>query len=64
MRPTQLTLEELAANVALAKAAPAMLAACKRVLRAIEWAETADRMEPEEQAALLRAVIDKAESRS
>lgn len=37
-----------------------LLAACKRVLRAIEWAKTSDRMTPEEQSEMLRAVVAKA----
>ena len=48
------------ANAALIAAAPDLLWACERVLRAIEWADTADRMESHEQAELLRAVVCKA----
>lgn len=37
-----------------------LLAACERVLRAIEWAETSDRMTDAEKADALRAAIEKA----
>jgi hypothetical protein len=40
--------------------APDLLAACQRVLRAIEWGTTADRMDSAEQAELLRAAIARA----
>ena len=48
----------------LADAAPEMLAALSRILRAIEWSETADRMTPEEQAGCARAAIAKAKDRT
>lgn len=38
----------------------ALITACTRVLRAIEWSVTEDRMTPEEQADELRAAIAKA----
>jgi hypothetical protein len=38
-------------------ATPTPLTTCKRILRAIEWSVTDDRMTPKEQAALLRAAI-------
>lgn len=38
-----------------------LVEACKRVLTAIEWSTTADRMESEEQAELLRAALALAE---
>lgn len=48
---------------ALFAAAPELRAACERVLRAIEWGVTDDRMSQQEQAELLKAVILKAEGR-
>lgn len=45
---------------ALIAAAPELLAACKRVLRAIVWTTTAERMTPTEQADVLREAILKA----
>lgn len=47
-------------NARLIAAAPALLAVCERILRAIEWSESADRMTSEEQAAVLRGVIEQA----
>ena len=38
-----------------------LLAACKRIMGAIEWAATSDRMPSGEQADVLRAAIAKAE---
>jgi len=52
--------EENVANAKLAASAPDLLAACQRVLRAIEWGTTADRMDSAEQAELLRAAIARA----
>lgn len=37
-----------------------LLAACERVLRAIEWSSQDDRLRPEEMAAELSIAIDKA----
>lgn len=48
------------ANARLIASAPDLLAACQRVLRAIEWGTTADRMDSAEQAELLRAAIARA----
>lgn len=48
------------ADAQLVAAAPALLAACNRVLRAIEWAYTEDRLDTDEQAAVLRAAIESA----
>ena len=53
---------ERRANAQLLAAAPDLLAACRRVLRAIEWSETGDRLAATEQAALLRAAIRAAEA--
>lgn len=44
----------------LIAAAPDLLAACKRVLRAIRWGVTADRLDSEDQADILTAAINKA----
>ncbi len=51
---------EMFANAHLIASAPDLLAACQRVLRAIEWGTTADRMDSTEQAELLRAAIARA----
>ena len=48
-------------NERLVAAAPDLLEACERVLRAIEWSTTEDRMTQDEQADYLAAAIDKAE---
>jgi hypothetical protein len=44
----------------LIAAAPEMLAACQRVLLAIQWSTPSERLTPEDQATLLRAVIARA----
>jgi len=49
------------ANARLIAGSPALLATCKRVLKAIHWGVTDDRMSDEQQAALLKAAIEKAE---
>lgn len=51
---------EAGANARLIAAAPALLDACQRVLRSIEWWGTADRMDRDEQIAILRDAIEKA----
>jgi hypothetical protein len=51
---------EICANANLIAAAPDLLAACQRVLRAIEWAQPEDRMTAKEQAETLRDAIAKA----
>ena len=48
---------ETYANARLIAAAPALLAACRRVLRAVEWCTTDDRLTWEEQASILREAI-------
>ena len=48
-------------NARLIAAAPELLEACERVLRAIKWSSTDDRMAEDEQADMLRAAIAKAE---
>ena len=53
--------DESRSNVRLIVAAPDLLATCHRILRAIEWSLTEDRMEPEEMADTLRAAIAKVE---
>lgn len=45
---------------ALFAGSPELAAACARVLRAIEWSTTGDRMTPEKQADTLRAALVKA----
>jgi hypothetical protein len=47
-------------NARLIAAAPDLAEACGRVLRAIEWAETYDRMDPNEQADTLRCALTRA----
>ena len=54
------SLAEEAGNARLIAAAPDLAEACARVLRAIEWAETSDRMDPKEQADTLRCALAKA----
>ena len=49
-----------AANARLIASAPDLLAACERVLLAMEWSETSDRMSEPEQADVLRAAISRA----
>jgi hypothetical protein len=44
----------------LIAAAPDLLAACRRILRALEWSYTSDRMAHEERVEMLREVIAKA----
>lgn len=48
------------ANANLIAAAPDMLAACQRILRAVRWSVTEDRMTPDQQADVLSAAIAKA----
>ena len=49
--------EEVDANAKLISSAPDLLAACERVLRAIDWSVSEDRMSSQEQADLLRSAI-------
>lgn len=44
----------------LLAAAPDLLAACQRILRAIDWSESGDRLDSTKQANILRAAITKA----
>jgi uncharacterized protein (UPF0210 family) len=48
-------------NARLVRSAPELLAACKRVLRAVRWAESEDRMEADVMADMLQEVIRNAE---
>ena len=50
------------ANARLISAAPDLLEACERVLRAEEWAVTEDRLDSAERVAILRAAIAKAQA--
>jgi hypothetical protein len=52
--------EETMSNAALIAAAPDLLLALERVLMAIEWTCTGDRLTQEQQADLIRAAIAKA----
>lgn len=47
-------------NALLMGSAPDLLAACKRVLRAIEWSTASDRLSNDAVAAILKNAIDKA----
>uniref|UniRef100_A0A6M3Y5G2 Uncharacterized protein n=1 Tax=viral metagenome TaxID=1070528 RepID=A0A6M3Y5G2_9ZZZZ len=49
-------------DIRLAAAAPDLLEACERVLRAEEWAVTEDRLDSAERVAILRAAIAKAQA--
>lgn len=63
-RPQQiqngLAIQAHLAKTKLEAAAPDLLAACERALLAIEWTQTAERMEPEDMADMLREAIEKA----
>ena len=48
---------EFTANARLIAAAPALLAACKRLLVSLEWSIPADKMDRSEQVDTLRAAI-------
>ena len=56
---TATTAENLA-NARLIANAPELLAACQRVLRAIDWARPGDRMSSKDQAARFREAIEQA----